>query len=174
MNKSPKTPCVTSMGSESSKPDTIDPRLASTNVSLIEEATSFFKALAHPIRLQILLLLSEFGPLSAGTLQGHCAMEQSTFSHQLRVLREHRLVSAERIGREMHYALVDDHVQHIVKDAIEHLVEETPLPRNNGRRFIATKKARRTRRSEKEEALGRSIAAIYSPSVDLNPVLFPR
>jgi len=82
-----------------------------------------FKALAHPIRARVLWMLSERGPTSAGVLGDDLHMEQSALSHQLKVLRQHRLVRASRRGREVHYALLDDHVQHIVRDALLHVIE---------------------------------------------------
>jgi DNA-binding transcriptional ArsR family regulator len=48
-------------------------------------------------------------------------MEQSAVSHQLRVLREHRLVSAEREGRTRLYALYDDDVVALLESALRHV-----------------------------------------------------
>ena len=85
--------------------------------------SALFGVLAHPTRLYLLMALSRRGPLSAGELQQHVGAEQSAVSHQLATLREHRLVTAERAGRHMIYSLLDDHVAHILEDAISHANE---------------------------------------------------
>lgn len=81
-------------------------------------ATSL-QALATPSRLLILAALRA-GPLSVGAITGAVAMEQSAVSHQLRLLREAGLVTAERHGRHVHYALFDDHVALMIDQALDH------------------------------------------------------
>ena len=88
-----------------------------------KRVAQLFKALAHPTRARVLWTLSERGPTSAGQLGDGLDLEQSALSHQLKVLRQHRLVRTTRQGREVHYALLDDHVQHIVRDALLHVIE---------------------------------------------------
>jgi DNA-binding transcriptional ArsR family regulator len=48
-------------------------------------------------------------------------MEQSAVSHQLRVLREHRLVRAEKAGRRRLYALYDEHVAALLHAGLHHV-----------------------------------------------------
>ena len=48
-------------------------------------------------------------------------MEQSAVSHQLRVLREHHLVRAERAGRMRLYALYDEHVSVLLEAGLRHV-----------------------------------------------------
>ena len=91
---------------------------------VIDAAAELFAAAAHPARLSVLIALSRSGPLSAGELQQHADMEQTAMSHQLRTLRQAKLVSAERSGRQMIYALVDHHIAHIVEDALVHVMED--------------------------------------------------
>ena len=50
-------------------------------------------------------------------------MEQSTISHQLRVLRNNKLVRARRDGKQIYYTLDDDHVKKIIEMGIDHLME---------------------------------------------------
>ena len=66
-------------------------------------------------------------------------MEQSAVSHQLRVLRDHGLVVAERKGRHRVYALHDEHVASLLDEAIGHVAH----PREAGRRRDAVRRARR-------------------------------
>jgi DNA-binding transcriptional ArsR family regulator len=91
--------------------------------TLVTETATFFAALSHPVRLGVLDLLDRLGPSPAGTLGAALGVEASALSHQLRVLREHRLVEVERRGRQMIYRLHDHHVAHIVRDAIAHTGE---------------------------------------------------
>ena len=60
-------------------------------------------------------------------------MEQSTVSHQLRVLREHTLVRVDRVGRQRVYALHDEHVTALLDDALRH-VEDRDKHRQNLRK----------------------------------------
>jgi DNA-binding transcriptional ArsR family regulator len=48
-------------------------------------------------------------------------MEQSAVSHQLRVLREHKLVRVERVGRRHVYALYDEHVRTLMRAGLHHV-----------------------------------------------------
>ncbi len=93
-----------------------------------ERAAALFRAIGHPQRLSVLLCLSRSGPETVNTLLAEVGGEQSALSHQLRVLREHRLVKRERRGREVVYTLADRHVAHIVEDAVAH-IEETERSR---------------------------------------------
>lgn len=89
----------------------------------ISDAAALFGVLSHPIRLRVLALLSEHQPRTAGELQELVGLERTALSHQLRILREARLVCAERQGRRQLYQLADHHVAHIVRDAIAHVSE---------------------------------------------------
>ncbi len=79
--------------------------------------------IAHPTRLLVLHALETRGPLTVGALQELAAIEQSAMSHQLRILRNHRLVRAQRRGRHVFYALADHHISSIVRDALAHARE---------------------------------------------------
>lgn len=89
----------------------------------LDSAVDLLSAMAHPARLCVLLALSRRGPQSAGALAEVCGLEQSAASHQLRVLREARLVSAVRDGKRIIYRLADEHVAQIVEDAVAHAAE---------------------------------------------------
>lgn len=89
----------------------------------VAAAVRLLSAMAHPARLVTLLALSARAGLSVGDLQEVTGLEQSALSHQLRVLREARLVVAARRGRLRVYSLADHHVAHIVRDAVLHAGE---------------------------------------------------
>ena len=80
-------------------------------------------AVAHPVRLRVLLELNRDAPLAVGELQERLDVEQSALSHQLRTLRDARLIAGERAGKRVLYSLVDHHVAHIIADAIVHAAE---------------------------------------------------
>jgi ArsR family transcriptional regulator len=83
-------------------------------------------ALSAPSRVSILACLLE-GPHTVSELMEALGMEQSAVSHQLRVLRDHTLVKAERQGRARVYALYDEHVAALFEEALRH-VEERSRP----------------------------------------------
>ena len=89
----------------------------------IEAAAGLFAALSHPARLHIVALLTESSPQTASELQAQVGLERTSLSHQLRVLRDARLVKRTRDGRTQRYELADHHVAHIVTDAIKHVSE---------------------------------------------------
>ncbi|MBR4798650.1 MAG: helix-turn-helix transcriptional regulator, partial [Clostridia bacterium] len=51
-------------------------------------------------------------------------MEQSAVSHQLKILRDAKLISSRREGKMNVYFLSDDHVRSIIGQGFEHLTEE--------------------------------------------------
>ena len=67
-------------------------------------------------------ILSRLGvaPCSVGDLAREVGMEQSAVSQQLRVLRHLGLVVGERDGRQVIYALHDDHVRALLSEAVSH------------------------------------------------------
>lgn len=93
------------------------------SLEAIAPTVELLATLANPLRLQLLIALSRRGEMSAGDLQDAVGVEQSAVSHQLATLRRKRLVIAERDGRRMIYRLLDEHVAHIVEDALKHANE---------------------------------------------------
>ena len=91
--------------------------------ALIDAAVQLLTAAAHRARLVVLVSLSRQGPMSAGELQELAGLEQTAMSHQLRMLREANLISAQREGRHVIYSLQDEHVACIVEDTLAHVAE---------------------------------------------------
>jgi ArsR family transcriptional regulator, nickel/cobalt-responsive transcriptional repressor len=77
------------------------------------------QALATPSRVRILGALA-LRPCSVGEITAAVDMEQSAVSQQLRVLRHLGLVIGERRGRQVIYALHDEHVQVLLAEALAH------------------------------------------------------
>lgn len=81
-----------------------------------------FKALGDYTRVRILFALS-VSELCVCALAEVLDMSQSAISHQLRLLRAARLVKYRKEGKNVFYALDDDHVQNLLQQGIEHIRE---------------------------------------------------
>ena len=84
-----------------------------------EAAGELLKALAAPLRIGIVTELAG-GPRCVHELVDALGAPQPLVSQHLRVLRAAGLVTGERRHRQVDYRLVDAHVAHIVRDAIDH------------------------------------------------------
>lgn len=87
-----------------------------------EPAAELLGILSSPIRLALVLRLDE-GPAAVHELTEALGQAQPLVSQHLRVLRAAHLIRATTAGRERIYELTDDHVAHIVKDAVRHTAE---------------------------------------------------
>lgn len=86
------------------------------------DLADLFKVFGDSTRIRIMYLLTE-NELSVQSIAEALGMEQSTISHQLRVLRQNKLVRVRRDGKQMYYTLDDDHVQKIIEMGLEHVLE---------------------------------------------------
>ncbi|MFN0091694.1 MAG: ArsR/SmtB family transcription factor [Acidimicrobiales bacterium] len=91
--------------------------------AVFDEGARLLKAMAHPLRLALLAALAK-GPHCVHELVDATGASQPLVSQHLRVLRSVELLQTERRGREVAYSLADDHVAHIVVDALEHASKE--------------------------------------------------
>ena len=88
----------------------------------LDAASELLRALASPVRLGIVRELAS-GAKRVHELVDALDVSQPLVSQHLRVLRASRIVTARRQAREIEYSLADDHVAHIVLDAIRHAGE---------------------------------------------------
>ena len=95
----------------------------SPQTKAFEAAGNLLKVLAAPVRLAIVAELAA-QPRFVHELVDRLGLSQPLVSQHLRVLRGAHLVGVERLGREAVYSLVDQHVAHIVADAVQHSKEE--------------------------------------------------
>jgi ArsR family transcriptional regulator len=91
-----------------------------TDADTAELIAETMQALSTPSRVRILAHLRD-GPCAVGELAEAVGMEASAVSHQLRVLRYLRLVTGERQGRNVVYALHDSHVGVLLQEATNHV-----------------------------------------------------
>lgn len=89
---------------------------------------ALFRVLGTESRLRLLWLLIERGPHTVGQLADESALTQPLVSQHLRVLRGAALVVVQRTGKQALYRVSDDHVAHVVVDAINHTHEHTDSP----------------------------------------------
>jgi ArsR family transcriptional regulator, zinc-responsive transcriptional repressor len=88
----------------------------------LDAAADLFRALSSISRLRLLRLLAQ-ERATVGSLAERSGLSQPLVSQHLRTLRNAGLVSVERSGREARYAIADEHVAHIVEDAVLHAGE---------------------------------------------------
>ncbi len=85
-------------------------------------AGDLLRALAAPVRIAIVLQLLE-SSRCVHDLVDALGVTQPLISQHLRVLKAAGVVHGERRGREVVYSVVDDHLAHIVVDAVAHAEE---------------------------------------------------
>lgn len=92
------------------------------DMEVLFELADLFKVFGDSTRLRIMCAISE-DELPVMTIAERLNMEQSTISHQLRVLRQNKLVRVRREGKQIYYALDDDHVKRIIEMGLDHVLE---------------------------------------------------
>ncbi|MGW0763506.1 ArsR/SmtB family transcription factor [Streptomyces sp. NPDC002814] len=98
------------------------PSPAREPLETLQAASDLLRALASPVRVGIVRELAGGGKY-VHELVAALGVSQPLVSQHLRVLRTSRIVTARRQARETQYSLTDDHVAHIVLDAIRHAQE---------------------------------------------------
>lgn len=81
-----------------------------------------FKVLGDPTRTKIIFALSK-KVLCVNEIALLLNLSQSAVSHQLRVLRDMKLVKLRREGKMSYYALDDIHINYLLKDGLRHVME---------------------------------------------------
>ena len=84
--------------------------------------SKLFKVISDPTRLSVLFLLQK-KECSVGNIAISLDMEQSAISHQLKTLKDARLVKSRREGKSMLYSLDDLHVFSILEQVLTHVSE---------------------------------------------------
>ena len=86
------------------------------------DLADLFKVFGDSTRLRILFTLFD-DEHSVGEIAELLNMEQSTISHQLRVLRTNKLVKIRRNGKQIFYSLDDEHVKKVIEMGLDHVLE---------------------------------------------------
>lgn len=87
------------------------------------ELAEFFKVLGDSTRVRILCAL-QAGEMCVCDISDALSMTQSAISHQLRLLKTHRLVKLRREGKNIFYSLDDDHIATIIAMGLKHIAEK--------------------------------------------------
>ena len=88
----------------------------------IQPSADVFKVLGDPTRLRILRVLMN-QEVCVRDIADELGMGQSAVSHQLRILRDARLVQFRRDGKTVYYSLADAHVFTLLDVGLEHVAE---------------------------------------------------
>lgn len=88
----------------------------------LDSLAELFKVFGDPTRIRILFVLFE-AEVCVCDLAKTLDMTQSAVSHQLRILKQSRLVKNRREGKSMFYSLADDHVRTMIAQGREHILE---------------------------------------------------
>ena len=84
------------------------------------DLAELFKVFGDSTRIRILFVLFE-EEVSVGDLARILNMTQSAISHQLRILKQNKLVKSRRDGKSVFYSLADDHVRTIIGQGMDHI-----------------------------------------------------
>ena len=89
---------------------------------LLNELADFYKVFGDATRIKILCVLPR-SEMCVCDLAEMLGMTQSAISHQLRVLKQMKLVKNRREGKAVYYSLADGHIQNIISQGMEHIME---------------------------------------------------
>lgn len=89
---------------------------------MMHSLADFYKVFGDMTRIKILCVLFQ-SELCVCDLAEVTGMTQSAISHQLRMLKQMKLVKNRREGKTVYYSLADAHIQSILNQGMEHIVE---------------------------------------------------
>lgn len=89
---------------------------------MLYDLAELFRIFGDSTRIKILYVLFE-AEMCVCDIAELLRMTQSAISHQLRVLKQSKLVKFRREGKTIYYSLADDHVRTIIGMGMEHLCE---------------------------------------------------
>ena len=89
----------------------------------LSRLADLFSVFGDETRIRILYALFE-DEVCVCDLARLLGMTQSAVSHQLKVLRQARLIKSRRVGKTVFYSLADDHVSTLLRQGTEHIGEE--------------------------------------------------
>jgi len=92
------------------------------NEETLYDVAELFKAFADTTRIKIISVLKE-EELCVGAISELINVSQSAVSHQLRVLKNSKIVKPRREGKQMYYSLDDEHIKKIYDMGLEHIIK---------------------------------------------------
>ena len=110
------------MNAQENIDETIDLSEGAPEEELLYELADLFKVFSDTTRIKILFTLMEHERYVADIAESVNAT-QSSVSHQLRILKQAHLVKVRRDGKNIAYALADDHVRTMLAQGMNHICE---------------------------------------------------
>ena len=105
---------------------------------VIEDIGDFFSVFAQETRIKIIIMLS-VSELNVNDLTRFLRLNQSTVSHQLRILKDRKIVKTVRKGKEIYYSIANTYVSEVLFSAIKATEENvSPLSERISRSGYAT------------------------------------
>ena len=98
-------------------------QIANVSENELSDLAELFKVFGDSTRIKILYDLFD-GEKNVTEICADLEMNQSAVSHQLKLLKTARLIASRRSGKQMIYALADDHVKTIIAMGKEHIEEQ--------------------------------------------------
>ena len=92
------------------------------SISTLSDLAELFKIFGDATRIRILFALAD-SETCVCDIAEKLELTQSAVSHQLRILKQSKLVRARREGKTVYYALADEHVHTIIAMGLEHIME---------------------------------------------------
>ena len=89
---------------------------------LLYDLSELYKVFGDSTRIRILYVLFE-AEMCVADIARLLNMSISAISHQLRILKQNRLVKFRREGKVIFYSLADDHVRTIINQGLDHITE---------------------------------------------------
>lgn len=89
---------------------------------IMQDLAEFYKVFGDVTRVKILCALFQAESCVCGLAEA-IGMTQSAVSHQLRVLKQMKLVKNRKEGKTVYYSLADVHIQSIINQGLEHITE---------------------------------------------------
>ncbi len=92
------------------------------NEETLYDLAELFKVFSDSTRILILFTLLDCD-MCVSDISEKLKMTQSAVSHQLKILRQNKLIKSKREGKSIIYSLADDHVRSIIGIGLEHILE---------------------------------------------------
>lgn len=93
-----------------------------TNENILDSMSELYKTFGDKTRIKILITLID-QELCVQNIFESLNMNQSAISHQLKILKNMKLIKSRRDGKQIYYSLADDHVKTILEIMYEHITE---------------------------------------------------
>lgn len=91
--------------------------------NVLYDLAELYKVFGDSTRIRILFVLFE-AEVCVCDIAEALSMTQSAISHQLKILKQNKLVKSRRVGKSVFYSLADGHVRTIINQGLEHIQED--------------------------------------------------